>query len=112
MSNTAPVVSCTLTCVGTSRARVSISSARCELAELHEDLTECRQRDGQSLARPERLVEGHAALGQRQRFLMAVAHQGDVRLIVEHERQGVVGLDRRGQPLGLAQRRQRFLRPA
>ena len=86
------------------RAREDLLGAL-EVAELHEDLSERGERDGEAVARAERLVQRDAALGQRQRLIVTMAHQRDVRLVVHDAGEHVVGLDRHRQPLALAQRR-------
>ena len=81
-----------------------------EIAELHEDLSERGQRDGQAVAGAERLVQRDAALGERQRLIVAMAHQRDVRLVVDDAREDVVGGNRHRQTLALTQSRP-WLRP-
>ena len=49
------------------------------------------------------LVQRHAALGERQRLLVAVLHHRDVRLVAADECEDVVGVDRRGEPLRVPQ---------
>ena len=60
---------------------------------------------------PRLLLQLDAALGQRQRLLVAVLHHRDVRLVAAHRRQHVAGLDDQREPLGLAQRGHRFVEP-
>ena len=75
-----------------------------EVAEAHADLAERGERHGEPVALAELFVQGHAALGQRERLLVAVANQRDVGLVAADHRQHIVGLQQRGQALGLAQR--------
>ncbi len=80
-----------------------------QVAEADANLSKRRQGDGQSVARAVSLVQRDAALGQRQRLLVAVLQHHDVRLIAADRCQHVVRLDDRGQAFGLAQRRHRFV---
>ena len=84
------------------RAREDLLGAF-EIAKLHVDLSERGQRDGQAVPRPERLVQRDAALGERQRLIVAMAHQRHVRLVVNDAREDVVGGDGHRQTLGLSQ---------
>ena len=93
------------------RAREDLLRAL-QIAKLHEDLAERRERDGEAVSRAERLVERHAALGERQRLFVLMAHQRDVRLVVHDAREHVVGLDRRRQAFTLAKRRGGFFAAA
>ena len=76
-----------------------------EVAKLHEDLTERGERHCQAVPRCERLVQRDAPLGQRERLLVLVPHQRDVRLIVHDAREHIVGLDGHGQAFTLRERR-------
>ena len=89
------------------RAVQRVLGAR-EVAEPHADLSERAERDGQAVAGAVRLVERDAALGQRERLLVAVLEHHHVRLVAADRGQHVVGVDERGQPLGVPQRRHRF----
>ena len=80
-----------------------------EIAEAHADLAERRERDGEAVARPVRLVQRHAPLGKRQRLLVAVLQHHHVRLVAADRREDVVGVHHRGEPLRLPQRRHRFV---
>ena len=80
-----------------------------ERAKVDADLSERRERHGQAVTGRELLVQRDAAFGQRQRLLVAMANHRHVRLVAAHDGQHVVGADRRGEPLGLAQRRQRLV---
>ena len=61
---------------------------------------------------PASLLQLDAALGERQRLVVAVLHQRDVRLVAADRRQDVAGVDHHREPLGLAQRRHRLVEPA
>ena len=54
---------------------------------------------------PESLVQRHGAFGQRERLVVAVAEQGDVRLVACRAGEHVVGAERGGHAVRLAQRR-------
>ena len=58
------------------------------------------------------LLQSDAALGERQRLLVPVLHQGHVGLVAAHRRQDVARLDHDGEPLGLAQRGHRLVEPS
>ena len=75
-----------------------------EIADAHADLPERRERDREARALPEAFVQVDGALGERERLLVAVANQRDVRLVAVDRRQHVVGLEERGHALGLPQR--------
>ena len=66
-----------------------------EVAEPDADLAERGERDGQAVARAVRFVQRHAALGERERLLVAVLQHHHVGLVAAHGRQHVVGLDER-----------------
>ena len=80
-----------------------------QIAEPHADLSERRERDGEAVSRSMRFVQRDAALGERQRLLVAVLQHHHVRLVAADRGQHVVGLNQRGEPLGLPQRRHRFV---
>ena len=80
-----------------------------QVAEPHADLPERRERHGQAMSRPVRFVNRHAALGERQRLLVAMLEHQHVGLVAAHRREHVVGLRQRGEPLGLSQRGHRFV---
>ena len=63
------------------------------------------------MRRPAFLLELHAPLGQRQRFLVAVLHRRHVRLVSEDGCQDVSRLRGNGQPLRMAHRDERFFEP-
>ncbi len=90
------------------RAVQGVLGAR-QVAEPHADLAERAERDGQSVARAVRLVERDAALGQRERLLVAVLEHHDARLVAAHRGEHVVRVDERRHALGVPQRRHRFL---
>jgi hypothetical protein len=83
-----------------------------EIAELHEDLAKRRQRDRQSVPRTERLVNGDAALGKRERLIVMMAEERDVRLIVDDAGEHIVGLNGHREPLALSKGGRRFVAPA
>jgi len=83
-----------------------------EIAQLHEDLPERRERDREPVAGRECLVQGDAALGECQRLLVLMAHERHVRLVVHDSGKHVVGLDGHRQPLALAERGTGFLAAA
>ena len=74
-----------------------------QVAELHEDLSERRERDGEPMAGSERFVERDAALGQRQRLVEPMSHQGHVGLVVHDPGEHVVGLDCHREAFALTQ---------
>ena len=80
-----------------------------QIAEPDADLAERGERDGEAVAGSVRLVQDHAALGERKRLLVAVLQHHHVRLIAADGREHVVGGHRRGKPLGLPQRHHRFV---
>ena len=82
-----------------------------EIAETDADLPERGERHREAVTRPVRLVQRHAALGQRERLLVAVLEHHHVRLVAAHGRQHVVGLHHRREPLGLPERRHRLVVP-
>ena len=84
------------------RAREHLFGAL-EIAELHENLAERRQRHGEAVTGAERFVQRDAALGERQRLIVLMAHQRDVRLVVDDPRQHVVGRNRHREPFALSQ---------
>jgi hypothetical protein len=49
-------------------------------------------------------MQRDAALGQRQRLIVMMAHQRHVRLVVDDSREHVVGVNRHGEPFAVAQR--------
>ena len=95
-----------------SSARVSTCSAREQVAEPDADLAERGERDGQAVHRAGVLVQRQGAVGERQRLVVAVAHERDVGLVAAHERQHVLGARHGGQVLGLPQRRHRLVEPS
>ena len=66
-----------------------------EIAEAHADLAEVAERDGEPVPRSVRLLERDAALGERERLLVAVLHHHDGGLVPADRRQDVVGVDER-----------------
>jgi hypothetical protein len=72
-----------------------------QVPELHQDLAERRERDGQAVTRAERLVQRDAALRERQRLLVLVAHERHVGLVVDDAGEDVVGVDGHREPLAL-----------
>ncbi len=80
-----------------------------EVAELDEDLAERGERHRKAMARGQRLVQRDASLGKRERLLVLMPHQRDVRLVVHDAREHVVTLDGHGEAFTLRQRRGRFL---
>ena len=80
-----------------------------EVADAHADLAERGERDRQAGSLAEPLVQIDGALGERERLFVAVANQRDVGLVAVDRRQHIVGLENRGHPLGLAQRRIGFV---
>ena len=83
-----------------------------EVAELNEDLAERRECDGEAVTRSERLMQRDAALGERERLIVAMLHQRHVRLVVHDPREHVVGGNRHGETLALAQCGDRFVAAA
>ena len=83
-----------------------------QVAEPHADLPERGERDAEAVRRARLLLQLDAALGQRQRLVVAVLHHRHVRLVAAHRRDDVAGSDHQRQPLGLAQRRHRFVEAA
>jgi len=59
-----------------------------------------------------RFVQGDAALGKRQRLVVAVLEREDRGLIPNHRGDHVVSLDARGEPFRLAERGHRLAVPA
>ena len=111
MSNTAPVVSDEMERAADVERAVQRLLGALQVAEADADLAERGERDGEPVRRARVLVQRDAALGERERLLVAVLHQRDVRLVAAHRRQHVVGLDDDRQPLGLAQRGHRLVEP-
>src|SRR5688572_3202940 len=62
-----------------------------EIAKLHVDLTERGERDREAVTRAERLVQRDAAFRERERLIVAMTHQRDVRLVVHNAGEHVVG---------------------
>ncbi len=83
-----------------------------EAAEADANLPERGERHAQAVRRAALLLQLHAALGQRQRLVVPVLHQRDVRLVAADGRQHVPGLDEHRQTLRLAERRHRFVEAA
>ena len=83
--------------------RVSICLRAVEVAQLHENLTQRGQRDGETVTGSERLVEGHASFGERQRPVEMLAHERDVCLVVRDAGEQIVGGNRLCQTLALAE---------
>ncbi len=104
MSNTAPVVSWNWTELRDVERAVEDLLRSFEVAQLDEDLSERRERDGEAVPGPERLMQADAALRERERLVVAMPHQRDVRLVVHDARQHVVSGDRHRQPFALAKR--------
>ena len=104
MSNTAPVVSLNWIGLRTSSARWSASSARAEVAESDAYLPERAEGDREPVTGTVFLVERDAALGQRQRLFVPVLQHHHAGLVAADRRQHVVGLDERGETLGLSKR--------
>ena len=63
------------------------------------------------MRRPRLLLQIDASLRQRKRLLVAVLHQGHIRLIAADGREHIEGLDDDRKPFRLAQRRDRFVEP-
>ena len=80
-----------------------------QVAKPHADLSERGERDREPVAGAVRLVKRHAALGERQRLLVAVLEHQHVGLVAADRRQHVVGLHERREPLGLPQRGHRLV---
>ena len=78
-------------------------------AKADADLSQCRERHREAVAGRILLVQRDTAFGQRQRLFVAMANHRHVRLVPADDRDDVVGADRRGDTLGLTQRRQRFV---
>ena len=112
MSNTAPVVSWKCDLAAHVERAIQDLLGAFQIAQLHEDLAERRQRDGQAMSGAERLVQAHAAFGKRQRVIVAMPHQHDVRLVVHDSREHVVRGNRHGEAFALTKRRGGFVRPA
>ena len=64
-----------------------------EVAEAHANLSERPERDGQAVAGPVRLVERDAALGERERLLVAMLEHHHAGLIAADRGQHVVRVD-------------------
>ena len=90
------------------RAREDLLGAL-EIAKLHEDLAERRQRDGEAVAGAERLMQRDAALGERERLIVPMPHQRDVRLVVHDAGEHVVGVNGHREPFALPQRGRGFV---
>jgi hypothetical protein len=65
-------------------------SAR-QIADADANLAQRGERDGEALALAEAFLECHGALGKRERLIVAVADQRDVRLVDADHRKHVVG---------------------
>jgi hypothetical protein len=76
-----------------------------QVAEADANLAERRQRDGETVARAVRFVQRHAALGERQRLLVAMLQHRHVGLVAADGREHIVGVHQRREALGLAERR-------
>ena len=96
----------------TSSARCSTFSARSSLPSLHENLSERGERNREAAPGADLLLQRRALFGQRQRLLVAVLNQRDVRLVVADDAEHVLRLHRRGEALGLPQARRSLLRCA
>jgi hypothetical protein len=83
-----------------------------QIAETHADLSERRERNPEAVRSAGVLLQFHAALGQRERLIVAVLHHRHVRLIAAHDRKDVVRVDHDREPLGVAERRHRLVEPA
>ena len=86
-----------------------IGGAR-QIAEPDADLTERRERHGESVAGAVRFVQRHAALREHERLLVPVLQHRHVRLVAAHRRQDVVRLRERCHALRVAERRHRLFR--
>jgi hypothetical protein len=67
------------------------------------DLAQGRERDAKTVRRSALLLELHAPLGQAERLIVAVLHQGHVGLVTANGRKHITGLDDHGKPLGLSE---------
>ena len=83
-----------------------------QIPELDKDLAERRERDGETMARAERLVQRHASLREGKRLIMLMPEQRDVGLVVNDAGKNIVGLDRDGETLTLAKRGRRLITTA
>ena len=75
-----------------------------QVPELHQDLAERGEGDGETVTRAQRLVKRDAALGERQRLVVMVAHERHVGLIVDDAGEHVVCLYGHRQPFALPER--------
>ena len=82
-----------------------------QIADPDADLAERGKRHAEAVRRAGLLLEVDASFGERQRLLVPMLHQRDVRLVPAHGRQHVARFDHDGQTLGLAERRDRFVEP-
>ena len=72
-----------------------------EVTQPHADLAQRRQRDTHAVRRAGLLLQGDAALGQRQGLLVTVLHERHVGLVAAHGRHHIVGARGRREALGL-----------
>ncbi|HZL94079.1 MAG TPA: hypothetical protein VFB99_10560 [Vicinamibacterales bacterium] len=83
-----------------------------EVADLNEDLAKRRECDGEAVTRSERLMQRDTALGEREGLIVAMLHQCHVRLVVHDPREHIVGGNRHGETLALAECGDRFFAAA
>ena len=79
-----------------------------ELAEPHENLPERGERNCEAASRAVLLLQRRALFGERERLLVAMLNQRDVRLVVADDAEHVLRLHRRREALGLTKRRHRL----
>ena len=72
------------------RAMQHVRGSR-EGPEANRNLSECGQRDGESVSWRILLVQRYATLGQMERLLVAVTDHRDVRLIAAGDRHHIIG---------------------
>jgi hypothetical protein len=97
VSNTAPVVP------------VERFLGAAQVTKPHADLAERGERDAEPVWCPGLFLQLDAALGQRQRLIVPVLHQGDVCLVAANRGEHVAGVDDESHPLGLPQSGHRFV---
>ena len=82
-----------------------------QVPEPHADLSQRRERHTQAVRRAGVLLQLDAAFRERQRLIVTVLHQRDVRLIAAHRGKDVAGVHEKGESLRMAQRSHRFVKP-
>jgi hypothetical protein len=80
-----------------------------EIAKLHVDLAKRGEGDGETMTGAERFMQCHAAFRKRERLIVPMTHQRNVRLVVHDSREHVVGRDRHRETFTLPETRRRFI---